>query len=191
MMPPAFSILLISDSHGQRRALNAALRWAVGAAPAIDAAVFLGDGADDLAEASSGTGFSAPWYKVRGNGDLDFSIPDTVTLTVPGGSSGTRRFFLTHGNRYRVDGNFQAITAAARNAGAEAAFFGHTHVPYWGQYRGIRLLNPGSIGRPRNMAGPSFAVLSCPAAGPLSVRFHGLVSRGQDLEVTPGSDTGK
>jgi predicted phosphodiesterase len=83
-----------------------------------------------------------------------------------------------------VDRGFQDIAAAAGTAGAEAALFGHTHVPFCGIHRGIFLLNPGSIARPRSSAGPSFALLNCPARGPLSASFRGLISRNRVLTVT-------
>ena len=167
---------------------------------AIDAAVFLGDGADDLSAASAQAGFTVPWYKVRGNGDFDFSIPDSLILEIsgeePSGESGLepfgpggdsdippRKFFLAHGNRHGVEGGGQTIAAAARNVGAEAAFFGHTHVPYCAMLNGIFLLNPGSIGRPRSNSGPTFAILECLPAGRLSVRFFGLAKRGREIIV--------
>jgi putative phosphoesterase len=196
------SILVVSDSHGHLPALTAALRWAAGKLPSpggkgpppLDAAVFLGDGAEDLEAASAEAGLTLPWYIVRGNGDMNFSIPDTLILEIPvGGETGgasrpggpveTRRIFLAHGNRHGVDAGPAAIAAAARFAGAEAALFGHTHVPYCGMLEGIFLLNPGSIGRPRSRAGPSFAVLDCPARGPLSARFWGLVQKGRNISV--------
>jgi predicted phosphodiesterase len=237
------ALLIISDSHGNLPALTAALRWAAqqrwaarrseaaqrseaarqdGPGP-LTAAVFLGDGAEDLDKASAQAGFTPPWYRVRGNGDLDFSIPESLVLEVPAGPenpgaqagrggrtkpdnpSAVRRLFLAHGNRYAVDGGSGAIAAAARAAGAEAALYGHTHVPLCGETEGIFTLNPGSIGRPRSRVGPTFAVLDClpgrlegqagapwnppgggqgpdaPADRPplFSARFYGLVNRGQ------------
>jgi putative phosphoesterase len=177
-------ILVISDSHGNIPALVSALNWAqsigAGTAP-FYAAIFLGDGTDDLDHASAEAGFTAPWYKVRGNGDMNFSIPDTLILEIPGNPA--RKLFLSHGNRHNVDGGGQAIAAAAKAAGAEAAFFGHTHVPYCSMINGIFVLNPGSIGRSRTNAGPTFAVLDCPANGPLSARFFCLAYKGRKIDV--------
>ncbi|MCL1929063.1 MAG: metallophosphoesterase family protein [Treponema sp.] len=175
------SILVISDSHGNVPALTAALTWArqVQLAQDMDfsAALFLGDGGDDLVPASAKAGFAVPWYKVRGNGDYNFLIPDTLTVEIP------RKLFLAHGNHYGVDGGGQNIAAAARNAGAEAAFFGHTHIPHCSMVNGIFLLNPGSIGRSRSNAGPTFAVIECPVSGPLTARFFCLVNKSRKIEV--------
>jgi putative phosphoesterase len=163
-----FSILVISDSHGDITALSAVLAWVKNTV--LDAAVFLGDGAEDLAIASARSGFSLPWHSVRGNGDYDFSIPDNIVMEVPP----SRKIFLSHGNRLRVRDGKRIIAAAARSTGAEAALFGHTHIPYCDTVDNIFLLNPGSIGRPRSDSGRTFAVLECSESDPFSARFFTL-----------------
>ena len=173
------SILAISDSHGDITALTAILEWAhsAGSDP-FEAAVFLGDGFEDLGLASARAGFTLPWHAVRGNGDFFCAVPDNKALEIS-----ARKLFLSHGNRYRVREGYKTIAAAARNAGAEAALFGHTHVPYCAAVDGIFLLNPGSISRPRSDTGRTFAVLECPDSGPLAVRFFRLVNRGGKIIV--------
>ena len=173
------SILVISDSHGSITALTTVLKWANDTGiDAFDAAVFLGDGYEDLALASARTGFTLPWYAVRGNGDFSFSVPDNLVLEIS-----ARKFFLSHGNLYRVREGCKTIAVAARNAGAEAALFGHTHIPYCATVDGMFLLNPGSISRPRNGSDCTFAVLECPGSGPLAARFFRLVNRGGESTV--------
>jgi putative phosphoesterase len=172
-------ILVISDSHGNIAALTTVLEWVRSEGLACQAAIFLGDGYEDLAPASRQAGFVLPWHSVRGNGDYHFSIPDNLTLEIS-----SRKLFLSHGHRYHVRENNATIAAIARNAGAEAALFGHTHIPHCTTNDGIFLLNPGSISRPRSNAGCTFAVLECPASAspqggdPLSARFFTLVDRG-------------
>jgi len=178
------SILVISDTHGNVPALTAVLGWARDAGFA--AAMFLGDGTDDLPVASAHAGFTVPWYKVRGNLDQSFSVQDSLTVEIPAGqpdAPSVRTFFLAHGNRYGVEKGGETIAAAAKAAGAEAALFGHTHVPYSAFVDGIFLLNPGSLGRSRVNAGPTFAVVECPSGGPLSAGFYCLVSKGKQFEV--------
>jgi len=163
--------LVISDSHGDTAALTTVLKWAHSAD--VDVAVFLGDGCEDLGLTSARTGFSLPWHAVRGNGDYYFSIPDNKVLEIS-----ARKLFLSHGNRYNVREGYKTIAAVARNAGTEAALFGHTHIPYCAAEDGMFLLNPGSISRPRSNTGCTFAVLECPDTGPLAARFFRLVNRG-------------
>jgi putative phosphoesterase len=175
--------LVISDSHGNIPALKAALRWTIAEAPALglklSAALFLGDGAEDLSRAGAETGFSLPWYKVRGNGDMNFSIPESLVLSIDpaaGAAEKERRIFLTHGNYCRIELGYEGIASAAAAAGAGIALFGHTHVPCleYSEHGGILLLNPGSIGRPRSSSGPSFATLEVAGSTPPTVRFWGL-----------------
>ena len=178
------SVLVISDSHGEVPALTAVLDWACREQHnAFAAAAFLGDGAEDLPDASAQAGFTVPWYKVRGNGDLNLSIPNSLLLEIPMEGGVTRKFFLTHGNRYNVDAGGQTLAAAAKDSGAEAALFGHIHIPHCSVVNGIFLLNPGSIGRSRSDAGPTFAVLDCPAKGPLSARFYNLARQNRKIVV--------
>jgi putative phosphoesterase len=168
--------LVISDSHDNIAALITVLKWAYDAN--FDAAIFLGDGCEDLTLASARTGFALPWYAVRGNGDFTSPVPHNITLEIS-----ARKLFLSHGNRYNVREGCKTIAAAARNVGAEAALFGHTHIPYCATVDGTFLLNPGSIGRPRSDAGRTFAVLECPDSGPLAARFFRLAARGGENVV--------
>jgi putative phosphoesterase len=170
------SILVISDSHGNIAALTTVLKWAHDAD--LEAAVFLGDGYEDLGLASARAGFDHSWHAVRGNGDYQFSLPDSMMLEIS-----ARTLFLSHGNRHNVREGCKTIAAAARNAGAEAALFGHTHIPYCATVNGIFLLNPGSIGRPRSDAGCTFAVLDCPDSGSLAARFFRLAKPGWESTV--------
>ena len=166
--------MVVSDSHGDAAALTTILDWAKNAN--IDAAVFLGDGYDDLAEASARTGFVLPWHVVRGNEDHDAPVPDRDVLEIR-----ACKIFLCHGHRYHVGEGYQTVTTVAQNAGAEAALFGHTHVPHCATVDGILLLNPGSISRPRSNAGCTFAVLECPDSGPCSARFLSLMNHGRTI----------
>ena len=170
------NILTVSDSHGNVAALTTVLRWAYNAH--IDAAVFLGDGYEDLGLASAYAAFALPWHAVRGNGDFTSPVPDNMILEIA-----ARKCFLTHGNRYNVREGCKTIAAAARNAGAEAALFGHTHIPYCATVDGMFLLNPGSISRPRSGTDCTFAVMECPDSGPFAARFFRLVNRGGESIV--------
>ena len=194
MIPGSSSILVISDSHGNVPALTAALDWARQAQIAqnetFTAAIFLGDGTGDLSHASAQADFSVSWYKVRGNGDINFSIPVSLVMEIPGHQDlretpvdFSRKLFLAHGNRHDVNEGGRIFAAAAKAAGAEAALFGHTHVPHRSILDGIFLLNPGSIGRSRSDAGPTFAVLECPDSGPFNARFFHLVRKGGKINV--------
>jgi putative phosphoesterase len=155
-------LFVISDSHGNIPALRAVLKQGNDIAP--DCAIFLGDGIQDMEKVM--VGFSYPWHKVRGNNDLVYNIPESAVLDFGG-----HRFFLCHGHRYSLYGGYDTLIAVARNNGADAALFGHTHVPSLDNENGLLLINPGSVGQPRSNAGATFAVIECLPNIPLKVDF--------------------
>lgn len=161
----AFELLAVSDTHGDAGTLAAILAWAKGRG--VDAAAFLGDGLGDLERAFDRAGFRPVCRAVRGNGDQDPDVPFHRTADFGG-----RRFFLTHGHLHAVQDTLDSLVFAARAAGAEAALFGHTHLPLERRVRGVLLVNPGSPSRPRGGFPPSFATIACPppGKGPLEVR---------------------
>jgi len=169
-------LLVLSDTHGEVRALKTALVWAKDMLQggALGTAVFLGDGAEDLPPAVDEVGFFCEWKLVRGNNDFEFSIPETGVLDFGG-----KRFFLCHGHRFALYSGYYTLLAAARKIGADAALFGHTHAPFCKNMGGIELINPGSIGRPRSRAGASFAVIECAPGKPIKTEFWGIGPQGK------------
>jgi len=175
-------LLVLSDTHGGVTALKAVLDWAKDRTPpndAICAAAFLGDGISDLRPAADAAGFFCEWKLVGGNNDYGYSIPSTAALDF-----GDHRFFLCHGHRHSLYSGYHALIAAARSAGANAALFGHTHVPFLKNADGITLINPGSIGRPRSRAGATFAVIECTEGEPLKTEFWGIGAHGVIRKIT-------
>ena len=156
-------LLVLSDTHGAASAFAAVLNWAKDINPG--AVAFLGDGVDDLKRAVNSTGFSCTWHIIRGNNDIIFSIPESAVFDFSG-----HRFYICHGHR----SNNERLAAIAHNNEADAALFGHTHVPFLETLNGVFLLNPGSIGRPRSNAGPTFAVIGCSPCIPLQAEFFNI-----------------
>jgi putative phosphoesterase len=160
-------LLVLADTHGDVDALITVLGWAMENRMA-DCMAFLGDGVRDINRAAARTGFSASCTAVRGNGDAE-NLPSSGILEFA-----DHRFFLTHGHLYRVHNGYDTLISSAKSMGADAALFGHTHVPLKKQAGTMLLLNPGSLGRPRSSAGPTFATIECPPVNGLVVRFWGL-----------------
>ena len=157
-------LLVLSDTHGNSPFLEAVLRWACN--DTFEAAVFLGDGIEDLRRAAALTGFACEWKMVRGNNDYAISVPEAAVV-----DCGGHRFFLCHGHRYTLYNGNERLITAARKMEADVALFGHTHVPSLENASGLLLVNPGSIGRPRSNIGSTFAVINCPPGKPLDVQF--------------------
>ncbi|MCL2600947.1 MAG: metallophosphoesterase [Treponema sp.] len=169
-------LLVFSDTHGSVAALASVLIWAKALSP--DAAVFLGDGLDDLESAAATTGFSCPWHKVRGNNDYGFQCQETAVFDL-----GDHRFFICHGHRYNLYRGTETLAAIARNNKADVALFGHTHVPFFEAAGGLLLMNPGSIGHPRSNAGATFALLECHPGEPPKPGFWGIDFEGNITAV--------
>jgi putative phosphoesterase len=162
-------LLVISDIHGNMPAIIAVLRWAAGELARSDMAVFLGDGLRELAFARQQTGFSCEWKKVRGNNDEVSAVPESDVFDFGG-----HRFYLCHGHRHALYNGFDKLASSAFKAGADAALFGHAHVPCLETVNGLLLINPGGIGRARSDAGETFAVIECMPEKPLAARFWGV-----------------
>ena len=106
-----------------------------------DAVVHLGDhltDAEDLSFACQEPDF----YYVPGNCDYAPTVPQSLTLELDG-----VRIFVTHGHLYGVKRDLTALAGAAKDAGAQLALFGHTHIQHLEERGGITLLNPGTAGR--------------------------------------------
>jgi len=169
-------LLVISDTHGHTRALEAVFNWAQDRAQSggISTTAFLGDGLSDLSQIAKAAGFYCEWKLVKGNNDFEFSLPLSDVFDFNG-----HRFFFCHGHRNALYNGYNALIAAAKNMKAEAALFGHTHIPCCESENDILLINPGSVGRPRSRTGATFAVIECEPGVPLKVEFWGIGAQGK------------
>ncbi|MDR2463237.1 MAG: YfcE family phosphodiesterase [Verrucomicrobiales bacterium] len=141
-------IAVLSDTHDH---LPAAVTDTLRAAD-VDEIWHLGDvtGPSLLDELLT---ISAPLRVVRGNCDYNHDWPLIIDRAISG-----VRFRLQH------------LPPAARQfpADIDILLHGHTHVPRDETVSGLRLLNPGSVGKPNKGAPPSFAFLSVGASGEIS-----------------------
>jgi len=165
-------LLVLSDSHGSVSALKTVFIWANNLIPpegTICACAFLGDGLSDLYKAADAAGFFTDWKLVRGNNDYNYQTPESSVFDFSG-----HRFFICHGHKHSLYGGHYVLTAAAKNNDADAVLFGHVHVPYNNTIEGVLLVCPGSVARPRNKTGATFAVIDCIEGEPLNVEFFGI-----------------
>ena len=82
------------------------------------------------------------FYYVPGNCDYAPTVPQSLTLEFD-----DVRVFMTHGHIYGVKRDLTALAGAAKDAGAQLALFGHTHIQHMEERNDITLLNPGTAGR--------------------------------------------
>ncbi len=174
-------LLVLSDSHGNINALRAVFKWAKDHIPpndTIHAAAFLGDGLSDLQYTADAEGFYTDWKLVIGNNDYGIRMPEALTFEFA-----ERLFFMCHGHRYGLYGGYNMLINAAISSGADVALCGHSHIPYDKVMSGVRIINPGSVGRPRSRVGATFAVIECSPDNPLIVNFYGIGSQGKIKEM--------
>ena len=129
-------ILVVSDSHGDRRSLRAILERHADA----DAVFHLGDGAADM-DALAQEFPSVRVYQVGGNCDSLLRLYPEEQEVVLGGA----RFFAVHGHRFGVKSSPLRLLLTAKERDARVALFGHTHQPLIHGEEGLCLVNPGSV----------------------------------------------
>ncbi len=128
-------ILVVSDSHGNVENL---CRAVVLTAPKL--VLHLGDGWRDaalLAERFPGVTVE----RVPGNCDVLPRESAVKLLELDG-----KRVMLCHGHTLGVKTDLAMLLRAARERGADAVLFGHTHTPFVDIRCGVVMLNPGSVG---------------------------------------------
>lgn len=140
-------ILVVSDSHGNKRYLNAAVEQAH-----PERIIHLGDGFADarwLREQYP----NIPLVQVCGNCDGGIADAEEEKVLNIGGV----RLLLCHGHTLHVRYSLLTAVYAAKEREAQAVLFGHTHKPLVEYEEGILLFNPGTVGD-RNC--PTYGVLT-------------------------------
>lgn len=139
-------ILVLSDSHASLRYMRDCIEKLQ-----PDQVIHLGDHFDDglaMAQAYPHIRF----HQVPGNCDryrCDPWQPDILCYAIGG-----VKLYMTHGHKHGVKTDTQRLLAAARENGAQAVLYGHTHVADCRQEPdGMWVLNPGSCGSGERSAG--------------------------------------
>jgi len=147
----------MSDSHGNK---DAVLKAAARESP--DLILHLGDHDRDCSVIELEYP-EIPLRSVRGNCDRSSYGLDTDEFTLGG-----KRFFMTHGNLYRVKTGLSSIIDYACTRSADILLFGHTHYKYQSESEQMTIINPGSIG----MGEKTYAVLELKNGAVISEFFR-------------------
>jgi len=143
-------ILVISDTHGDTKKAEAAIRANKG----VDLIIHLGDYFRD-AQKLSGLFADIPIEYVYGNSDFMIDgVPAEKLLEVCG-----KKIFITHGHRYSVKWNYEKLCRKAEEQHADIILFGHTHTPEIIETDKFIMINPGSTSEPRGNSDESYAVI--------------------------------
>ena len=164
-MGATYGVVLVSDSHGDEKALQKLLSRIAEMERRPDAIFHMGDFVTDGRYLEEESGI--PVVSVRGNCDLwSAEEPEDRLLNING-----CRVFLTHGHRYRVKAGYLQLTLAAQEREARVCCFGHTHRADCFVDGGCLFLNPGSLLSPRQ-GNPGYLLLTVDREGNPSADFY-------------------
>ena len=130
------SIIVVSDSHGNRAALDKLS----GVFEESDYIIHLGDTSSDGYYIAKQ--FPEKTYLLNGNCDLTKLGHSELTLQIENVS-----IFACHGDAYGVKRGLDRLAYKAREEGCTVALFGHTHTPTEQCLGGVALFNPGTMSR--------------------------------------------
>ena len=145
-------ILVVSDTHGQVDRVIEVYKKLAKSAP-VDLIVHCGDHADDAVRIQSRLGKRVFW--VRGNCDGCFDEKEFAILVTEAGN-----FFVCHGHMQNVGYSKRDLYYYACQEDCIGAIYGHTHRADKTDLGDFLFLNPGSISRPRDGSGGTFALLN-------------------------------
>lgn len=132
------NILILSDSHSSMHFMRACVERVK-----PDALVHLGDYAED-GVALHQTFPELAFYQVPGNCDRHRWDPKAPQILTP--VIGGVKLYMTHGHQHQVKLYLDALVRDARDSGAQAVLYGHTHLRDCHQEAGLWVINPGSCG---------------------------------------------
>lgn len=144
----------MSDCHGRISPVRRALENE----PEAGNVFYLGDGSRQVQELSEEYKHKS-FYIVRGNCDPFCDLPESGIADVGG-----KRIFYTHGHRYGVKYDLGTLSVTAKEAHADIALFGHTHISCIVYDDGLYLVNPGSVSEGRD-GRQSYAVIDIMPSG--------------------------
>ena len=147
-------LVVISDTHGRPSLIDRVLRRESEAREVF----FLGDVVGDIKEVM-------PFFPdrnfriVRGNCDFlcDYPLFDIIKYQ-------KCSVYFTHGHTHSVKSGLDILSNAAKNAGADIALYGHTHISSIEYKDGVYLINCGSLASPRDGKN-SYAVIDITERG--------------------------
>ncbi len=132
-------ILVLSDSHAGLSFMRRCIQ-----AVKPDALIHLGDYYDDGAVMAEENPHIV-CHQVPGNcdrGRMAVYQPEVLCYTIGG-----VMFYMTHGHRHNVKMGQYSLLREARNMGAQAVLYGHTHVADCRREDdGLWVMNPGACG---------------------------------------------
>ena len=169
-VPNVTKVLIVSDSHGD----SAPIRQVIDR-ERPDMLVHLGDITADARDVENwlneAKGEIVPAVFLRGNCDHPGrkGLREQAVFSLNG-----HRFFCAHGHLTGVDYGLQKLVYTALEEECDIALYGHTHVPCDEEWMGVRILNPGSIARPRGGRVRGYLIMTFDGEGEYTVERKAL-----------------
>lgn len=132
-------VIVFSDSHGNTEGMKRALDT-----ERAELIIHLGDVSRDAKAVAEL--YNKPLVSMAGNCDILPSVPYVTVTEIDGVYA-----YICHG--HTLFGDERAVARQAKANGCTLALFGHTHVPTDTVIDGVRVINPGSISKPRQESG--------------------------------------
>jgi putative phosphoesterase len=166
-------ILVVSDTHEDTFELERILSRH---ASEVKVVCHLGDHAMDLLKFQS---LYPQLTMVAVGGNCDYSNVERervleFTPCADSGSEAAARILLTHGHNHGVKTGLDRLAYYAKEKGANAAFYGHTHFPACLKHGGIFIMNPGSPSFPRGGSKASYGIAEISPEGGISGRLFSV-----------------
>lgn len=155
-------IIIISDSHGYMDNVRKIFQKETN----VDIVIHLGDILGQNEELKDIC--KCKTVVVKGNCDI---VTENKAFEIV--EVGHNKIFATHGHDYGVDYNIDTLCSVAESNGCNIAMYGHTHVPDNSIYKGMYVVNPGSVSRPRQLnRKPTYGVMKVDAEGKTDIRIQ-------------------
>jgi hypothetical protein len=156
-------VLVISDSHRDTQSVIDVIEK-----EKPEMLIHLGDLETDTSEIEEAMQVPVhPCIFIRGNCDgYERNLKPVAVFDLCG-----HRFFCTHGHSQGVYMSYDNLIYSAEENDCDIALFGHIHQPVDETFGDVRILNPGSISRPRGGSRKSYIVMEMSEDGEYSVSF--------------------
>lgn len=156
-------VLVVSDSHRDTQSVIDVIEK-----EKPEMLIHLGDLETDTSELEAAMQVPVhPCVFIRGNCDgYERNLKPVAVFDLCG-----HRFFCTHGHSQGVYMSYDNLIYSAEEKDCDIALFGHIHQPVDETFGDVRILNPGSISRPRGGSRKSYIVMEMSEDGEYSVSF--------------------
>lgn len=154
-------ILIVSDSHR----VDDILKKVIDKEKPFDMFIHLGDLESSENKIIYMLDPDCTAFIVQGNNDFFSQLPREQEIRIK-----NHKALLVHGHQYGVSMGTEILKDEALSRGCDFAMYGHTHRPYLKTVDGITILNPGSLGYPRQAGHiPTYMVMNVDDRGDFDI----------------------